>query len=83
MSYKIEKNVPVQRYSSYPFEDMKVGDSFHVPKGDPAVHRNILKNGYYDAPRVVLAARSYGWKRGLKFACRSDGEGGYRLWRVK
>lgn len=71
--FKIEKNVPLTpsrgRLAKYPFREMEVGDSFHIPS--PVF------------PRLVnSAAYNFGKKRGWKFAFRKQNDGTYRCWRT-
>lgn len=80
--YKVEKGIPLpkvrnytQPRSIYPWEELKVGDSFLVkPKGDE--------------PRTVIArlspsATSWGKRHNKKFTLRTVEKGAVRVWRVK
>lgn len=71
--FKIEKNVPLTSArggsAKYPFSEMEVGDSFHIPSPE--------------FPRLVnSAAYHFGKKRGWKFAFRKQEDGTYRCWRT-
>jgi len=68
---QIESNVPMpSKYrSKFPFEEMKVGDSFLV---ESERQRVSAKN----------AAGFYAAKHGGKFVSRKV-EGGYRIWRTE
>ena len=73
MSFKISKRVPLPSESGcgegvarYPFEAMKVGDSFLVP--------------HSLGESVKAACCSYGRRRGKKFVSRKVGNG-RRVWR--
>lgn len=79
MTIKVESGIPIEtvwqthdgnRTRKYPFNEMKVGDSF-------------LCNGF-DPRNVRLAAISYGraYERGQKFSVRKTPEG-FRCWRIK
>lgn len=69
----IEKNIPIpfkRTYrSKYPWQDMKVGDSFFIKEANP---KNI-------AAAVYSAAKRF---EGKQFLWR-DMDGGIRVWRVK
>lgn len=73
MGFKIEKNIPAPkgrgRSSDYPLTDMKVGESFFVPREQAStVHvRNI--------------ACSHASRHSMKFTVRTV-ENGCRVWRV-
>lgn len=71
--FKIEKNVTrpseVEGRYSFPFKEMKVGDSF-------AFSVDVYPN--------VMSASSYAGKRnGMKFSVRKQAKGEYRCWRIK
>jgi hypothetical protein len=75
--YKVE-NKPVPRHNvrrdrstKYPFDKMKVGQSFFIP--EPA---------FRDVSRIRASASSYGKRHGVKFAIVRDGEG-YRCGRIE
>lgn len=72
MEFKIEKNVPIPNgvaaKAKYPFADMDLGDSIHVPKERFGKAR--------------AAATAFGKYHQKKFAGRRDGKGG-RIWRVE
>lgn len=72
MTFKIDKNVPIPgrlgRHAKYPFEQMRVGDSFEVPKSQESGMR--------------AAASQYGKQHNVKFATRAT-KNGRRCWRVK
>jgi len=70
--YKIEKNIPIgfSKKLKYPFNQMKVGDSFFV-KGDKK-----------QANAVTVYATTYKKNNaGTNFTCRST-EDGIRVWRT-
>lgn len=73
IDFKIESNIPQPKgcdmaRRSYPFKEMKVGDSF-------------LVEGLDEIKRARSAAINYGRYHGKKFVTRSkDGSG--RIWRV-
>lgn len=64
---KIESNVPVPR--KYPFEHMKVGDSFLIPDGMART-------------TVSVAAGRYAAKHKMKFTVRQTPQG-FRCWRIQ
>ena len=70
--FKIEKGIPMpssRNGSFYPFDQMRVGDSF-VVTGEQckSIHQTI----YYQ-----------NIKSGMKFTGRKLDEGKYRVWRIK
>lgn len=79
--YKVEEGILVQgvRQSSldmkFPFELMKPGDSFLIPKGDPTCKQpNTLH----------YAAKAYGrMKPGFTVTSRMQLDGSRRVWRLK
>ena len=77
-TFKIEKRIPIPTpkktgYGSYPFADMKVGDSFFVPSSDTFRETRL---------RVASAASYYGLRHpGIKFSLRKTDDG-IRVWRV-
>tara|TARA_Y100000817_G_scaffold65790_1_gene49707 strand:+ start:1422 stop:1661 length:240 start_codon:yes stop_codon:yes gene_type:complete len=76
---QIEKTVPMpevpqrRRYSRYPWEDMEVGDSFHVPTTSKQTAQSSL----------IGAANSWAGRHApdRKFITRRDPDG-VRIWRV-
>lgn len=76
-AFQIEKGAPAPkprvRYTSYPFPDMQVGDSFVVPCSD-AEKRETQS-------RVVGAAWRWSRRNGGKFTSRGV-NGGVRIWRI-
>ncbi len=75
---KIETDIPVPERASnigakYPFADMKVGDSFLVPRinGEPIQMTRERAN----------KAVTYAKRKGGKYCSRS-GEDGTRIWRL-
>ncbi len=65
---KIDKGIPVPaRHNRYPWDRMKIGDSFFV------------KNA--DKHNVSSAASLRGRHYGEKYTCRSI-DGGVRVWRI-
>ena len=73
MKYKIEKNVPIATRvtgcNKFPFNDMKVDDSFFVKNKSEA---KSAKSYVYN----------YGAKNKKKFTIRTV-DGGVRIWRIK
>jgi len=73
---KIDSNIPLPDMSAagrpriYPFEDMKVGDSFFIPKAD-------RKTALVRSASSRWTATHPGWK----LLVRQE-EGGCRCWRV-
>jgi len=73
---KIDRNVPAPEFKGnrkYPWDEMKVGDSFFVPGGKHSGLRGPANN----------AAARIG--NGCKFRCRElteKGVSGARIWRV-
>lgn len=68
----IDTQVPAPRArerQSYPFMDMRVGDSFLIT--DPELVRNARSAAWMFGKR----------HQGVRFSCRRV-EGGWRLWRV-
>lgn len=82
-SYIIESNVPLPpKYraplkSKYPFEQLKVGQSFLVPmsesEGDIEKLKRRMDAARYAAQKVT----------GLKFVTRVEDNNGVRVWRAK
>lgn len=80
---KVEKGVPLpfgkaRGYQRrYPFDKMKVGDSFFIPSNDPEVRRTNLLNA---------AAHYRNWSRkpsDKHFRVKTALEGkGFRVWRI-
>lgn len=66
MKPKVEKNIPMPK--RWPFDEMKVGDSFLIPKG-------VMRT------TVSVSALRYGKRAGMKFTTRDTPEG-YRCWRI-
>ena len=87
---KIESNIPLppdkrggagktrQPYRSYPFEDMEIGDSFHVPTEPGQTPQQI---------QLGLAVPAKNWahygpdRAHIKFTTRQT-ETGARIWRI-
>lgn len=78
--FKVEKKVPVPKsleYSernTYPFEDMKVGDSFFVPEED------------ITPSKVRAAVWNYARNNGVRFRTHQlskKGVKGIRVWRTE
>ena len=67
MAYKIDKKVPLP--STYPFDKLKVGESFYE---DDLQMLNTLR----------VRATMYSQKNNVKLSVRKDGEG-YRCYRLK
>jgi len=69
--FRIEKGIPIpsRRNGSYPFDQMKVGDSF-VVTGEQC--KSIHQALYYQNT-----------KSNMKFTGRKLDEGKYRVWRIK
>lgn len=72
MTVQIEKGIPIPHPGSgrlsYPFHEMKVGDSILV------TDRTL--------PQLERMTGSYGRRHGVKFSLRKM-KGGVRIWRVK
>jgi len=64
----IDSNVPMP--TRYPFDKMKVGDSFLVPS-------DVTRQA------VAVAATRYGRKHNMKFSTRQLKDGGFRCWRTE
>jgi hypothetical protein len=72
--YKIEENIPFPtvfslRHSKYPFEQMKVGDSFFVPGINSTQFSYALRAPNKGAENKRFASRTV--------------EGGVRVWRIQ
>jgi hypothetical protein len=67
MKPSVEKNIPIPK--RWPFDEMKVGDSFLIPA---------------DVKRVTFSVAAKRWanKHGAKFTTRKTPEG-YRCWRTE
>jgi len=82
MAYKIDKGIPLcgpsSKSNKYPFDQMKVGDSFFAPHPDAKKARQnaLARNAgpYKKSPKHVDFQRH--------FVTRTV-EGGMRIWRVK
>jgi hypothetical protein len=77
IKYKVDTKIPMPTFktrasSRYPFGDMEVGDSFHVPLLDVASGKSLRQTSY-------AANRKH---KGKIFRV-ADAEGGYRVFRVK
>jgi hypothetical protein len=82
--FKIQKNIPLAPVPAkrtaltkpvqYPFEKMKVGDSFLVPAANKNAACRI-------ANKVSVSAHMEGKRIGAKFSRRVTSEG-VRIWRV-
>lgn len=80
MTFPIEKGIPPpedkpKTRNQYPFNEMKVGDSFFVPFREDEDER-VVRN------KIGTAARGARWRTGMKFVSRAV-EGGVRVWRVE
>lgn len=64
---KVESGIPVRK--KYPFEQMKVNDSFAIPA-------NVQRT------TVTVAAKRFGDKNGMKFTVRMMEDRSYRCWRI-
>jgi hypothetical protein len=64
---KVEKNIPIPK--RWPFDEMKVGDSFAVP---PDVKRTTIN----------VSAMRFGLKHGMKFTVRQMPDKSFRCWRI-
>lgn len=72
MTFKIEKNIkPPASRASYPFKEMKVGDSFLVPNPSTELSHSVRISSY-----------GYGRNNNKRFSVRKA-EGGIRVWRIK
>jgi len=68
---KIEAGIPFpHRFLTYPFDKMKVGDSFLMPQEDK------------DPNRLRVLAHHYGKSKKMKFSIKKTEEG-VRCWRIK
>lgn len=82
VEFKIEKSVPIPTGKAdrdrYPFNEMKVGDSFFVPL---STHKNVtvLQTNLMGNARYFTQKNNPDWK----FKSKMDGEKGVRIWRVK
>lgn len=77
--FKVEKNIPVSKATwgkiyKYPFREMKIGDSFLLPKKEFATYDQVMK--------VRTNCCAYGRRNKVKFTVRKT-EQGYRIWRIK
>jgi len=77
IKYKVDKKLPMPTFrtrtsSRYPFGEMDVGDSFHVPSIDVASGKSLRQTSY-------AANRKH---QGKVFRV-ADAEGGFRVFRVK
>lgn len=80
--YSIDKDIPVPNWvssRSYPFADMKVGDSFEaVPAGEQHdLSRKALRE------RVSSAAHRYGRRFGRSFRVLTLEDKSVRCWRIE
>ena len=82
MAYKIDKGIPLcgpsSKSNKYPFDQMKVGDSFVAPHPDAKKARQnaLARNaGQYRKPPKHMPVQRH-------FVTRTV-EGGVRVWRVK
>jgi hypothetical protein len=77
--YVIEKGISMDRKRSasarFPFDKMKIGDSFYIPKED--------QDPLAVPASIYSAANSYNKTHGtkIKMAVRKD-KGGTRVWRI-
>jgi len=77
MDFKIEKGVPQPTkrgskfYNSYPFREMKVGDSFFVPK-------DSVNEASFRSAVAYFALRHQEYR----FTVRREDNGGLRVWRI-
>ena len=76
--FKIEKNKPIPRknkYKSYPFKNMEIGDSFFVPLTKDT-DKHSLGNNIRSATHPI--------RRNKKFTTRwIPAENGFRCWRIE
>ena len=80
--FEIENNVPLpplrygNNHSKYPWREMKVGDSFHVPPRRPDQSAAQVQ--------AAMAATASGAGKRLKarYTVRQEGDG-VRIWRVE
>lgn len=77
--YKVDKGISMERkreaFARFPFNKMKIGDSFFVPKED--------QNPEGVAASVYSAANSYNRTHGTKLRMSTRKvEGGIRVWRI-
>lgn len=81
LEIKIDSNIPMpmkkrRGFNSYPFHEMKVGDSFFVPLKEGKKQHSLICQISTSA-RLYSMASGKGWR----FTTRSV-EGGCRVWRV-
>ena len=70
--FEVERDIPMpRRYSKYPWDDMKVGDSFFGPGLDEKARSRLNAAAYYR-----------GKTRGGRYLVRKV-TGGVRIWRVE
>lgn len=78
-TYKVDKGIPMERkkhvFARFPFDKMKIGDSFFVPKED--------QNPEGVGASIYSAANSYNRFHGTKIRVSTrKQEGGVRVWRI-
>ena len=69
--FEIENGVPVPPNGMYPWKEMRVGDSFHVPNRPDK-----------PAPNMSAVSASAAKRLGTRYTVRRDSKG-VRVWRVE
>jgi len=80
--YKIEKKIPIPQRPSkltFPFDKMKVGDSFLVPCEDNQ-RSNYQQKIMTKARYKILSNPDF---KHMEFICKSEKGKGVRCWRTK
>lgn len=78
MEYIIESNIPIPSkrngYGKYPFDEMKVGDSFLLEESNKVTMKALRSYAYSYAKKHMKEA---------KFAVRNTEDNQLRVWRIK
>ena len=93
MAYTIQKYFTKHRDRKwdFPFSQLRVGESFTVPRGDPAAICYGTDGNWYGAPCIATAAmyrfNRYEWsvrgKEGAKLSYRSLPDGSVMIGRIE
>ncbi len=75
-SFKIEKSVPIPRLKRYPFDELKVSDSFLAKLEDGEPIKRLRSN-------INSAVYSHNKKQNGKKFCARSVDGGMRVWRTE
>lgn len=62
-------------YSFLPWDDLKVGQGFSVPKDKMEYRDSVTAKGTRKVAKLASAANSAGKRLGRKFGCRVDDKG--------